>query len=323
LADDSKQKPDSGPAIRGIHLALWPRPGGSLEDDLALAREVGFDGVELAVTATHAIVGGRILPAGLKRLSSSLERFGGSVSLHAPLGLNLMDTVHAELHEAVARASLEVGRVLGARILVFHPGWLARHRLFSANQELMQWEAALLGEYAETARNFGMAIALENVAPFPEENGEDRMTYGLDPEMVAEQVRGIANPALTCCLDVSHAAISANRRHTDPAADIRAMSPDIGHIHLHDSFAAGPGPTLENAAEAVVFGLGDCHLPLGWGRLDFANLLNGLAVRPDTTMVLEILPDLLQAEILAESLSLARKLAEKPLAKALDRAGGF
>lgn len=290
-----------------FHLALRPAAPAQMADALAEARDAGFDGIEFSLPSLNVVTGGRVLEAELNRLVTLLQSYTFTYSLHAPLSLNLMDTVHAEIHEAVAHACLDVAAAIGAKTLVVHPGWLTRHRLFTAHQELMQWEAQVLGDLAEAAGNCGVKVALENMPAVPESLTGDRTSYGLDPEMVANQVRTVGRPAMTCCLDVSHAAIAADYRGTDVYADIRAMAPDIGHIHLHDSFGVTPSLDVWMAEEAAAFGQGDVHLPLGWGNLDFTHLLDGLPVRPGTQVTLEIMPRFQRPDILADSLERAKR----------------
>lgn len=54
--------------------------------------------------------------------------------------------------------------------------------------------------------------------------------------------------------------------------------------HVHDSFGR-PKPTAMHApSEELAFGLGDLHLPLGWGDLPFEELMTGPAY-PDEVIV--------------------------------------
>ncbi|MGE4528096.1 MAG: sugar phosphate isomerase/epimerase family protein, partial [Rhodospirillaceae bacterium] len=150
---------------------------------------------------------------------------------------------------------------------------------------------------------------LENMPTVTPKLVGDRFTYGNDPARIAAMVREIGHPALTCCLDVSHAAIAAATRGSDLASDIRAMAPDIGHLHLHDSFGLPPELFTWIPEENDSFGQGDLHLPLGWGNLDFAALLTGLAVRPDPILTLEIMPRHQRPDTLADCLARARQIA--------------
>jgi sugar phosphate isomerase/epimerase len=173
----------------------------------------------------------------------------------------------------------------------------------------MRQEAIRLAKLAEEAEALGLRIALENMPDVSPRQTGGRISYGLDPAMVAAQVRSVGLGALTGCLDVSHAAIAADARGSDLAADIRAMSPTIGHIHMHDSFARAPGLFLWTTEEAATFGIGDTHLPPGWGTIDFETLFDGLRVRADTAITLEIMPRHIDREVLTESLNHARRAA--------------
>ena len=67
------------------------------------------------------------------------------------------------------------------------------------------------------------------------------------------------------------------------------MAPVSGHMHLHDSF--GRPTTVRkfySDAERVAYGMGDLHLPLGWGAIPFETLLPGKPFLPGTVMIVEL-----------------------------------
>ena len=94
--------------------------------------------------------------------------------------------------------------------------------------------AKLSHTLAEEAERHGLIVALENMPKVSARQSDGRISYGIDPATVAAQIRAVGHPALTGCLDLSHAAIAAIARGADLATDIHAMTPEIGHIHLHD-----------------------------------------------------------------------------------------
>lgn len=61
-------------------------------------------------------------------------------------------------------------------------------------------------------------------------------------------------------------------------------------------------------AEATALGIGDLHLPIGWGDIPWEEIFAELTFLPDTMLILEITEDRFKAEQ-AESLALANKLA--------------
>ncbi len=291
-----------------IHLALRPDSGAKLSHTLAEAKAVGFDGIELSLPSLNVVIGGQVRENACARLAREVAASGLTVSLHAPLSLNLMDEDNAGLHEAVARATVRIAAEVGAGVLVLHPGWLPPGPDLTVGQGPLRQEASRLTALAEEAERHGLIVALENMPEVSARQSDGRISHGIDPATVAAQIRAVGHPALTGCLDLSHAAIAATARGADLATDIHAMTPEIGHIHLHNSFAQPSGLFLWTADEAATFGIGDTHLPLDWGTLDFDGLLNGLPVRPGTAITLEIMPRHQDPEVLADSLARARSL---------------
>ena len=65
--------------------------------------------------------------------------------------------------------------------------------------------------------------------------------------------------------------------------------PVVKHLHIHDSF--GRASTLEPTGafgEAVAYGQGDLHMPLGWGDLPWDAVLPQLSFQPGIIAMLEI-----------------------------------
>ena len=94
----------------------------------------------------------------------------------------------------------------------------------------------------------------------------------------------------------------------DYVSALKAFAPLVNHLHVHDSF--GKPPTLKTftAAERFAYGLGDLHLPLGWGAIPFEDLMGQLPFRPGTVLIVE-LPKRWWSEI-EESFEKAVRFAE-------------
>ena len=91
-------------------------------------------------------------------------------------------------------------------------------------------------------------------------------------------------------LDVSHSYLMTGFRGTSFAEAVAAFAPVTGHFHLHDSFGRPPGSLagFYTDSERVAFGVGDLHLPFGWGDIPFETLLPGLPVLPGTVLTVEL-----------------------------------
>ncbi len=273
----------------------------SLVPVLAEIAALGADAAEITISGIDVVAGGRILPAAAAELVSATRQFPLRYSVHGLVGSNFMDAAHLAAQMRVARAYLELCDRIGARVLVHHSGALvSADPAAIAAAEARETEA--LAELADAASRYGVRIALENI--FSTKPGEHRRT----PARVAELVCAIDHPSLVALIDVSHAYIESTRLGLDPRAELQAMAPVTGHVHLHDSFGQ-PQTTwdLYESSEATALGQGDLHLPLGWGDIPFADVLAELGFLPGTMLILE-LPLRYRAEWPA-SLAAARHLA--------------
>jgi sugar phosphate isomerase/epimerase len=201
----------------------------------------------------------------LDRLSLDALRYAGrqlaaaglACTVHAPfMDLNpgaLEPLVFAATRHRFAQ-SLNAAEALGARLVVFHPGydpwkyggqdhlWLEQNQLF--------WPPLL-----DQAAQAGCRMALENIF----EVRTDTLTALLD---------SIDSPLLGHCFDIGHWHLFAKV----PLAEwFAALGSRLSHLHLHDNF-----------------GKHDEHLPVGEGRIDFASLFSLIATLPQQpTMTLE------------------------------------
>ena len=97
------------------------------------------------------------------------------------------------------------------------------------------------------------------------------------------------HPNLVGLLDFSHAYIEATYRGLDLLAELRAMAPVTGHLHVHDSFGRPQGNFRGYyPQELTAMGLGDLHLPLGWGDFPWDAVFAELTFRPDTVLIMEV-----------------------------------
>lgn len=212
-----------------------------------LQPEIAFRGPELDQLSMN----------GLRETGRRLKGAGLAVTVHAPF----MDLNPGALEPLVFAAtrrrfeqSLDVAESLGARLIVFHPGydpwkyggqdhlWLEQNRLF--------WPPLL-----EQAAQAGCTMALENI-------------FEVMPGTLAALLDGIDSALLRHCFDVGHWHLFSEVSLADWLA---ALGPRLSHLHLHDNF-----------------GKRDEHLPVGEGGIDFAALFSLLALLPQApTMTLE------------------------------------
>lgn len=272
----------------------------SLGEDLRALTDIGVDTVELGVTTLDLIAGGRIIKDRAERLVTLTKQFDFRYTVHGLVSSNFMDPATCRYQIDAAKALVEICDRIDARILVQHGGCLRAGQIFDrAAADLREREALL--ELAEFAKPYGVRIALENI--FTTEPGQYRQT----PAEVAETVKAVNHANVVALIDFSHAYIESTYRGLSFREQIAAMAPVAGHLHLHDSFGRPQGFYKGyHLQENTAMGIGDLHMPLGWGDIDWESIFSELDFLPGTVAMMEI-GARYRAEQ-PESLELARKL---------------
>lgn len=254
----------------------------SLEQDLRALAEIGVDTVELGITSVDLIAGGRIIKERAERLVALTSQFDFRYTVHGLVSSNFMDPVTCRCQLDAAKALVEICDRVGARILVQHGGCLRADQIAErAGADLREREALL--ELAEFCKPYGVRIALENI--FTTEPGQYRQT----PAEVAATVKAVNHPNLVALIDFSHAYIESTYRGLDFRDQLRAMAPVAGHLHVHDSFGRPQGFYQGyHPQENTAMGIGDLHMPLGWGDIDWDDIFSELEFLPGTVLMMEI-----------------------------------
>ena len=254
----------------------------SLGDDLRALADIGVDTVELGVTTLDLIAGGRIIKDRAERLVALTKQFDFRYTVHGLVSSNFMDPATCRYQIDAAKALVEICDRIDARILVQHGGCLRADQIFDrAAADLREREALL--ELAEFAKPYGVRIALENI--FTTEPGQYRQT----PAEVAETVKAVNHANVVALIDFSHAYIESTYRGLNFRDQIGAMAPVAGHLHLHDSFGRPQGFYKGyHLQENTAMGIGDLHMPLGWGDIDWESIFSELDFLPGTVAMMEI-----------------------------------
>ena len=254
----------------------------SLGDDLRALADIGVDTVELGVTTLDLIAGGRIIKDRAERLVALTKQFDFRYTVHGLVSSNFMDPATCRYQIDAAKALVEICDRIGARILVQHGGCLRAEQIFDRAAADQREREALL-ELAEFAKPYGVRIALENI--FTTEPGQYRQT----PAEVAETVKAVNHAHVVALIDFSHAYIESTYRGLNFREQIAAMAPVAGHLHLHDSFGRPQGFYKGyHLQENTAMGIGDLHMPLGWGDIDWEGIFSELEFLPGTVAMMEI-----------------------------------
>ncbi len=195
--------------------------------------------------------------APLKALGKTLKQAGLRCTVHAPfmdLNPGAVDPAVQKITRHRFDQSLDAAALLGARVVVFHPGydrWRygGQQRLW-IDQNLEFWPPLL-----KKAERLGIRMALENI--FEEQ-----------PDTLVELLEAIDSPWLGHCFDCGH----WNLFSTVALEDwLEALGERLIHLHLHD-----------NRGER------DAHLPIGEGDIPFQRLFEYLrTLKRPPTMTLE------------------------------------
>ncbi len=272
------------PRISAIGFSIQS-PDGSvagLEPALRAHADLGVDAIEIAASSLDLVAGGRLLPRPLAELERLTRTFPFTYSVHGLVASNFMDPETQERQVRAALAMVEVCGAIGARILVQHSGCVAANRPQDrAGAEARERDALRI--VGDAAGRHGVRVALENI--FTTVPGQFRRS----PSEVATAVRELDHSQVAALIDISHAYIEATHRGLDFRAELRAMAPVAGHLHVHDSFGQPEGSTpFFFPSERTALGLGDLHLPLGWGDIPWHDIAADLAVLPGTVLMMEI-----------------------------------
>ena len=235
--------------------------------DLLEARDV--DTVEVPLLWMELVLNGQVMPERLAALKAALKDRPFQWTAHAAIGLNFTcDPAYLPLHMALARAHLQIAGEIGAEHMVLHTGSFATGSASAQMARLYDQQRESLLTLAAEARECGVILCVENI--FSEKG--NRITAS--PSQLAAELRLMDHPNLVACLDVSHAALQCDAMGLDFEAEVAALIPLAKHVHLHDSFGRSGTIPVHTRFEAMGFGTGDLHLPLGWGNLPFDRLLS-------------------------------------------------
>lgn len=258
---------------------------------------LGVEFAELSLGALDVIADAKILPARLKELKSICAGRALRYTLHGPIASRFTIRRQLQAQIDVCRAALEVSGEIGATAQVHHSG-PAPVGDRAERDRLYRLERDTLAEIAPHAEACGVTLCVENIFG----DGGD---YFLSPAELAEQIRQVDHPFIRATIDFSHAAINAGVRGYDLMAELAVLAPYAGHLHIHDSFGKPQTFRPYTYGEGVNFGMGDLHLPPGWGALDWESIA-ALDYRDDVVANLELSTRF--EDELEESIALCRRM---------------
>ena len=235
--------------------------GGStarLDDLLRLVADAGYTHAEVDPRSWNVWLGGRVNASELARWSKVLDRHRDRLSytLHGPLEANLFVNDEQRIHASLLEAAVEVGGAVGAEVTVIHPGWRVMGSVRPL-RELLEVEREVLVMLGTQAEAWGGCVAVETWYSA----GPLDYSYAVWPDQLAAQVEAVGHSSVGVCLDFSHLFLAAQWFGFDFLDGVRTLAPLSVHVHLQDTFG------LAADREVPALGVGDLHLPPGWGRV--------------------------------------------------------
>jgi sugar phosphate isomerase/epimerase len=253
-----------------------------LRRNLDEAADLGVEFVELPVFAMDLIAGGRVLRGQLKRLREAVSGRGLRYTVHGPIAINFMHPPEiAARHLNVAKATIEVAAEIDALHLILHTGHIPTQKeaeIESAYSSQRDAYAFLGG----VAANHSLIIAVENIFV---KSASDHTAL---PSRLAREIETINHPNVRACLDFSHGAITCTAQGADYLAEAKALARVAKHLHIHDSFGDPAQLPTYARSERVGYGLGDLHLPVGWGNIPWLAMMADFTFEPNVIFNLEL-----------------------------------
>ena len=215
--------------------------GADAEASFAFAADHGFDYLELNMD--HRFERSRVDPEPVRELAA---RYGLDLCVHLPYHLDV-GSPHEHVREGSCReleASVDAAVGMGAERGVFHAYTLARADKWD-RESVRGWLYESVDRVVEHARDRGFEAVVENArSPF-----FDAADF---PDL-------FDRTAATACLDTGHAHVTGTSL-SDQADLLREHGDRISHVHLNDT-------RMDEDDE---------HLPVGVGKLDFAELADAM-----------------------------------------------
>ncbi|MCG8551032.1 MAG: sugar phosphate isomerase/epimerase [Desulfobacterales bacterium] len=264
-----------------------------LVSDLTRIREMGIEAVELPVHGFDVILNGELSPRRMAEVTAILNEFDFTYSVHGPNPVNLMDRDNPDLHARVLEAALVFAREVGARCVVYHGGRFypeeqfnrnARHTLKPKEKEAMldqeaRWLDTLSQRYPD------VFIAVENARPY---TTASPYSYAEFMDQLRHQILRINRPNVKINLDFGHLFMTSRFYGFDMLEAVVSVKDLVVHTHVHDNFGGTVHHWEKQQTHQLPFGLGDSHMPVGWGSLPVKEILEILLPQYTGLLMMEL-----------------------------------
>ena len=213
---------------------------------------------EIPVHGVDAIVNGHLRQGRTKKVRDILRTFDLEYTVHAPDRLNLVDFEYPEIQRKVFAASIRFAAEIGAKILVYHQGRLKSNGQGVTEEEAREIEIDELTELGHLAAKEGVTICVENI--------HSGLVH------LVKMIKAVDEDSVQICSDFAHSYINACTLGYDFLRPIQMAKPFIRHAHVNDNFGKGKPESAPPYIEAMPMGIGDLHLPVGWGTIPYKDV---------------------------------------------------
>ena len=244
-----------------------------LKRDINAIEKAGFDVAEIPVHGVDAVVNGDLRERRAKQVKEILTGFDLEYTVHAPDVLNLRDFQYPDVHRKVFAASIQFTAAIGAKTFVYHQGRLKTDSGDMTEEEAREIEIDALTELGTLAKSGGATICIENI--------HSSITH------LIRLIESVGSESVKLCYDVAHSYINAKKLGYDFTRSIEAAGPHIRPPHVNDNFGKGKPESAPPYIEAMPLGIGDLHLPVGWGEIPYEDVFRTMAGY-DGTYILEL-----------------------------------
>jgi len=268
----------------GVTIGTGTNDFNVIAKHLELAETQDLQFVEFSIYDWNIIIGKRIIPQELRKFKSICERTKLKFAIHGELSVNFFDLDNIQDHKEVLKRDIEISSSVGALHLVTHFGSTSEETFRNKKkyEDLLKIQREAYTEMGDYAKSHNVILVVENLFSFFKNH------YAPLPSVVANELFNINHPNVKATLDFSHAFINCNQLKVDFLEEIKKMSPISKHLHVHDSFGNSKNIWTYNESEELSYGLGDLHLPIGWGSIPFEEIFNLLEFPKGLILNLEI-----------------------------------
>lgn len=234
-----------------------------LKRDILAIEKAGFDVAEIPVHGVDAVVNGQLRERRAKQVKEILTGFDLEYTVHAPDVLNLRDFNYPDVHRKVFAASIQFTAAIGAKTFVYHQGRLKSNDNDVTQEEAREIEIDELIDLGELAKNEGITICVENI--------HSSITH------LIKLLESVGKESIKLCYDFAHSYINSKKLGYDFLRSIQVAKPFIRHTHVNDNFGKGRPESSAAYIEAMPLGIGDLHLPVGWGSIPYTDVFRVMA----------------------------------------------